>query len=56
MEKISDTEFLKRELQNLKMELAYTRKEKEKRNAEYDVKISILNGIIDNIEKQLNNK
>jgi len=56
MEKINDTEFLKRELQNLKAELRVSEKEINIRNAEYNVKRNILSGMIDNIEAQLNNK
>ena len=54
MEKISDTEFLKLQLQNLKTELHNIERKMEIDNAENNGKRNVLIKNIDRIEAQLN--
>lgn len=56
MEKISDTEFLKLELLDSKVELKNIKYEIDMLNVEYNTKRNILIKNIDKIEAQLNNK
>jgi len=56
IEKITDTEFLQRELQNLKIELKNAKYEISIKTAEHNIKEDVLSSQIRKIEAQLNNK